>query len=116
MFPFPKLVYTDIYIVGVPYFLGELLTVQASTSCRQKKLRDPNSTMSLVRNTPSTLPPDAPPLAPLDANTYAVGTIALATSNPSGGLSGAHRFVAVASSSHFVVDTTSNCSHINSSK
>ena len=30
---------------------------------------------------PPTLPPDAPPLAPLDANTYGAGTIASATSN-----------------------------------
>ena len=114
MFPTPELVYTDIYMVGVPYFWGELLTVQASMLCRQKKLRDPNSTISLVRNTPSTLPPDAPLLAPLDANTYAAGTIASAPSNPSGGLSGAHLFVVVALLSHFVFDTTSNCSHINS--
>jgi hypothetical protein len=34
--PTPELVYTDIYMVGVPYFLGELLTVQARTWCRQK--------------------------------------------------------------------------------
>jgi hypothetical protein len=70
--------------------------------------------MSLARSSPSTLPPDAPPLAPLVANTYETNTAMSATLNPSGGLSGAHRFVVVASSSHFVVDATSNSSHINS--
>jgi hypothetical protein len=79
-----------------------------------KKLSDPYSTMNLVRKSPSTLPSNAPPLAPLDANTYATGTIALATSNPSGGLSCAYRFFVVASSLHIVVNTTSNSSHINS--
>ncbi len=79
MFPAPKLVYADIYMVGVPYFLGELLIVQACTSCRLKNPGDPNSTMSSVRNTPPTLPPDAPPLPPLNTNTYAAGTVVSAT-------------------------------------
>ncbi len=34
MFPAPKLVYTDIYMVGVPYFFEELSCVQARTSPR----------------------------------------------------------------------------------
>ncbi len=58
----------------------------------------------------------APPLAPLDANTYAAGTVVSATSNPSGVLSGTHRFVVVASSLHFVVDATCYGSHLNSNK
>ena len=88
--------------------------MQARTSRRQKKTRDPNYTMSSVQNTPPTLPPDASPLAPLVTNTYKTVTIASATSNASGGPNGAHRFVVVASSSHIVVDATCNSSHINS--
>ena len=116
MFPAPELVYTDIYMVGVPYFLEEILSVEPPTSRRQKKHGDPNSTMSSTRNTSPTLPPDAPPLAPLDANTYAAGTAVSATSNSSGGPNGAHRFVVVASSSHFIVDATCYGSHLNSNK
>jgi hypothetical protein len=116
VFTAPELVYTDIYMVGVLYFFEELSCVQARTLRRRKKPGDPNSTMSSTRNSPPTLPPDAPLLAPLDANTYAAGTVVLATSNPSGGLSGTHRFVVVASSSHFVVDATCYSSHLNSNK
>jgi hypothetical protein len=116
VFPAPKLVYTDIYMVGVPYFFEELSCVQARTSRRRKKLGDPNSTMSSTHNSPPTLPPDAPPLAPLDANTYAAGTVVSATLNSSSGLSGTHRFVVVASSSHFVVNATCYSSHLNSNK
>ncbi len=103
-------------MVGVPYFFDELSCVQARTSRRQKKPGDPNSTMSSMRNSPPTLPPNAPPLAPLDANTYAAGTVVLATSNPSGGLSGTHHFIVVASLSHFVVNATCYGSHLNSNK
>ncbi len=81
-----------------------------------RKTGDPNSTMSSVRNTPSTLPPGASPLPPLTANTYAANNAVLATSNPSGGLSGTHHFLIVASSSHFVVNATCNSSHLNSNK
>ncbi len=115
MFPAPELVYTDIYMVGVPYFFEELSCVQARTSHRRKKPGDTNSTMRSVRNTSPTLPPGAPPLSPLIANTYAANNAVLATSNPSGGLSGTHRFV-VASSSHFVINATCNGSHLNSNK
>ena len=81
-----------------------------------KKPSDPNSTMSSVRNTPPTLPPGAPPLPPLIANTYAANNAVLVTSNPSGGLSGTHRFVVAALSLHFVVNATCNGSHLNSNK
>jgi hypothetical protein len=40
----------------------------------------------------------------------------LVTSNPSGGLSGTHHFIVVASLLHFVVDATCNGSHSNSNK
>jgi hypothetical protein len=50
VFPTPKLVYTDIYMVGVPYFLEEILSIEPPTLRRQKKHGDPNSTMSSVRN------------------------------------------------------------------
>ncbi len=116
MFPAPELVYTDIYMVGVPYFFEELSCVQAHTSRCRKKKRDPNSTMISTHNSPPTLPPDAPPLAPLDANTYAAGTVVSVTSNPSGGLSGTHCFVIIASSSHFVVNAMCYGSHLNSNK
>jgi hypothetical protein len=116
VFPAPELVYTDIYMVGVPYFFEELSCVQARTSRRQKKPGDPNSTMSSVRNIPPTLPPGAPPLPPLIANTYAANNTVLATSNLSGGLSGTHRFVVVAMLLHFVVDARCNGSHLNSNK
>jgi hypothetical protein len=100
-------------MVGVPYFFEEL-SCQARTSRRRKNPGDPNSTMSSVRNTSPTLPPGAPPLPHLIANTYAANNAVLATSNPSGGLSGTHRFVVVASSSHFVIDAMRNGSHLNS--
>ena len=116
MFPAPKVVYTDINMVGVPYFLEEILSVEPPTLHRRKKHGDPNSTMSSTRNSPPTVPPDAPLLAPLDANTYAAGTAVSATSYPSVGLSGTHRFVAVVSSSHFVADAPSNGSHLISNK
>jgi hypothetical protein len=77
VFPAPELVYTDIYIVGVPYFFEELSCVQARTLHHRKKPGDPNSTMSSVRNTPPTLPPSAPPLPPLIANTYAANNAVL---------------------------------------
>ena len=95
-------------MVGVPCFLAELLRVQARTSCRRKKPGVPNYTMSSVRTTPSILPPDAPPMAPLVATNYETGNVASATSNASGGPGGAHRFVIDASSSHIVVDATIN--------
>ncbi len=116
MFPAPELVYTDIYMVGVPYFLEEILSVEPPTLPCQKKHGDPNSTMSSTRNTPPTLPPDAPPLAPLDANTYAAGTAVSATLNSSGGPNGALRFIVVASPSHFVVDAMCYGSHSNSNQ
>jgi hypothetical protein len=81
-----------------------------------KKSGDPNFTMSSVRNTPPTLPPGAPPLPPLIANTYAANNAVLAMLNPSGGLSGTHRFVVVASLLYFVVNTTCNGSHLYSNK
>ncbi len=81
-----------------------------------KKPRDPNSTMSSVRNTPPTLPPDAPPLPPLNANTYAAGTAVSATSNSSGGPNGAHRFIIVALSAHIVVVAMHINGRINSNK
>jgi hypothetical protein len=90
--------------------------MQARTSRRRKKPGDPNSTMSSTRDSPPTLPPNTPSLAPLDAITYAVGTVVSATSNPSGGLSGTHRFIVVASSLHFVVNATCYGSHLNSNK
>jgi len=68
-------------MVGVPYFLAEILSVEPPTSCRHKKPSDPNLTMSLVRSSPPTLPPDAPPLAPLVANTYETNNAMSATSN-----------------------------------
>ncbi len=46
-----------------------------------KKIRDPNCTMSSVPSSPSRRCPGLPPMPPLDANTYAAGTVALATSN-----------------------------------
>ena len=95
-------------MVGVPCFLAELLRVQARTSCRRKKPGDPNYTMSSVRTTPSILPPDAPPMAPLVATNYETDNVASAMSNASGGPGGAHRFVIDASSSHIVVDATIN--------
>ncbi len=65
MFPAPELVYTDIYMVGVPYFFEELLRVQARTSRRQKKPGVPMSTLGRGRITcpqpPPTLPPPASP-------------------------------------------------------
>jgi hypothetical protein len=91
--------------------------MRASTHiASSKKTGDPNSTMSSTCNSPPTLPPNALPLAPLDANTYAAGTVVSATSNPSGGLSGTHRFFVVALSSHFVVNATCSGSHLNSNK
>ncbi len=72
--------------------------------------------MSSMRNTPPTLPPNAPPLAPLDANTYAAGTAMSATSNSSGGPNGAHCFIVVALSLHFVVNAMCYGSHLNSNK
>jgi hypothetical protein len=36
MFPAPELVYTDIYMVSVPYFFEELSCVQARTSVVEK--------------------------------------------------------------------------------
>jgi hypothetical protein len=103
-------------MVGVPYFLEKLLCVQACISCHRIKNRDPNCMMMLSKNTSPVCPPGAPPLAPLDANTHAGVHLASATSNSSGGLSGAHRFVVIASSSHVVIDTTYKSSHINSNK
>ena len=108
VFPDLELVCRNFYMVGVPCFFAELLRVQAHTSCRRKKPGDPNYTMSSVRTTPSILPPDAPPMAPLVATNYETDNVASATSNASGGPGGAHRFVIDASSSHIVVDATIN--------
>jgi hypothetical protein len=36
VFPTPELVYTDIYMVGVPYFFEELSCVKARTLRRRK--------------------------------------------------------------------------------
>jgi hypothetical protein len=72
--------------------------------------------MSLLKNTSPVHPPPLPPLAPPETNTNAGVHLALATSNLSGGLSGAHRFVDVASFLHAVVKTTCNSSDINSNK
>ena len=36
VFPAPELVYTDIYMVGVPYFLGAILSVQVRTRIVEK--------------------------------------------------------------------------------
>ena len=108
VFPDLELVCRNIYMVGVPCFLAELLRVQARTSCRRKKPGDPNYTMSSVRISPSPQPPDAPPMAPLVATNHETTNVASATSNASGGPGGAHRFVIDASSSHIVVDATIN--------
>jgi hypothetical protein len=81
MFPAPELVYTDIYMMGVPYFLAEILSVELPTSCRHKKHCDPNSTMSLCKNTSPVCPPRLPPLAPLHLNTNVGIHLALAMLN-----------------------------------
>ena len=114
VFPDPDLVCRDTLLGGVPYFLAELLRPTAQPSCFPKKPGDPNSTMSSVPTTPSTLPPGARPLAQIVANTHETNDAASTTSNSSGGLNGAHRFVVVASSSHIVVDATCTNGHINS--
>ena len=67
--------------MGVPYFLVEILRVDLPTSCRHKKHRDPNSTMSLRKNTSPGRPPCLPPLAPPHPNTNVGIHLALATSN-----------------------------------
>jgi hypothetical protein len=72
--------------------------------------------MSLLIFIPPFLPPSTPPLAPLDANTHAGVHLASATSNSSGGLSGAHRFVNVLLFSHANVETMCDNSHIKSNK
>jgi hypothetical protein len=91
--------------------------MRASTHiASSKKPRDPNSTMSSVRNTPPTLLPNAPPLPPLNANTYAAGTALSATLNLSGGPNGAHHFIIVASLAHIVVVAMHINGHINSNK
>jgi hypothetical protein len=65
VFPAAELVYTDIYMVGVPYFLEKLLWAQARTlRLSKKKSRDPNYTMGLPIFTPPFLPPGAPPWLP----------------------------------------------------
>ena len=108
VFPDLELVCRNIYMVGVPCFLAELLRVQAHEHLHEKKPCDPNSTMSSVHNTPSPQPPDLPPLPPLVATPHETDDVASATSNASGGPGGAHRFVIDASSSHIVVDATIN--------
>ena len=55
--------------------------MEESTSSHHKKLCDPNSTMSLRKNTSPSCPPTLPPLISLNANTYAGILLALATSN-----------------------------------
>ncbi len=116
MFPTPELVYTDIYMVVVPYFLTKILCVQARTLRRQKKLRDPNSTMSSVRKAHPTLPPDAPPLPPLIANTHVTNAVVLATSNSSSGPNGTHCFVVVVFLAHIVIVAMRINGHINSNR
>ncbi len=71
--------------------------------------------MSLRIFTPPFLPPGAPPLPSLDVNTHAGVHSALATSNSSGGLNGAHRSIVVLSLHHRCWGTCNN-SHINSNK
>ncbi len=91
-------------MVVVPYFLVKLLYVQARTSHWQKKLHDPNSTISSVRNTPPTLPPNA------------AGTAASATSNLFGGPNGAHHLIVIVLLVHIVIIATCSNGHINSNK
>ena len=101
---------------GCTIHLVAKLSIEPPTSCRRKKHRNPNCTMSLLKNTLPVHPPPLPPLAPPETNTNAGIHLASATSNSSGGLSGAHRFVDVASFLHAIVETTCNSSHINSNK
>ncbi len=93
MFPDPDLVCRHTLLGGVPYFFAELSHPTAQPSCFPKKTGDPNSTMSKVPTTPSTLPPRAPPLAQIVTNTHETGNAASTTSNLSSGLNGAHCFV-----------------------
>ncbi len=113
VFPTPELVYTDIYKVGVPYFLAEILFVEVRTSCHHKKTHDPNSTISLVCSSPPTLPPDAPPLAPLVANTYGTNNTMSAMSNSSNRPNGVHHFIVIAFLAQIVINTMCNSSNIN---
>jgi hypothetical protein len=116
VFPDLELVCSNLYMVGVPCFFAKILCVQAHEHLHEKNPGDPNSTMSSVPNTPSPQPPDLPPLLPLVTTNHETGNVASATSNSSGGLSGAHCFVDVVSFLHAVVETTCNSSHINSNK
>jgi hypothetical protein len=81
-----------------------------------KKNHDPDYTMSLHIFTPLFLPPDAPPLAPLDANTYEMINAVLAMLNLSGGPNIAHHFIVIASSAHIIIVVMCINSHINSNK
>jgi hypothetical protein len=65
VFPAPDLVYTDIYMVGVPYFFEELLLVQSRTSRHPKKPGVPMSTLGRGQITrPQPPPPLQPPASP----------------------------------------------------
>jgi hypothetical protein len=72
--------------------------------------------MELLFDPPRRAPHPLPPLPPLNANTHAGIQSALALSNLSGGLNGAHRSVAASLLPHVVVDAMCNNSHINSNK
>jgi hypothetical protein len=72
--------------------------------------------MSMRKNTLPSFPPPLPPLPHLDANTHAGIHSALASSNLSGALNGAHRSVIASSLSHVIVNAMCNNSHINSNK
>jgi hypothetical protein len=85
VFPTPDLVYADIYMVGVPYFLGEILCVQAHTSRRRKKTRDPNCAMSGDTFSMPPLPRLPPPLPPLNNNTNAGATPVVALPHSASG-------------------------------
>jgi hypothetical protein len=78
MFSTPKLVYRDLYMMGVPYFSKSYCTC---TLCLSGHGCDPNLTMSLHTFTTPPLPPGTPPpLPPLNANTHAGVLMALAFS------------------------------------
>jgi hypothetical protein len=81
-----------------------------------KKLRDPNCTMSVRKNTSPSHPPPLSPLPPLDANTHVGIHLASASSNLSGELNGAHCSIVASSSLPVVVNALCNNSHINSNK
>jgi hypothetical protein len=115
VFPAPELVYTDIYMVGVPYFLEELLCVQARTSPRQKKpvtLTPPWVVYAILSQLSLLTPPPAPPQCQhLWGGICGVGDVEFVQ-----GPNGAHCFIVVASLAHIVVIATHINGHINSNK